>query len=208
MTSFYAPWATYIELISAPPQHMEDCTHRHVNGVVSRPPGCESNFAIDVTGANSSIADLQAQYAAWRPYYTAKLRAAMGPSKILIANAPAPSVADPALNGITIEFEHCAGDQSPHRDATEYLAADDFSLNAVCRMTLLGQKAQTDLAGLEPIFALWLTHSEVMPAKQQCAELASIQQKFHWVREGDDITDCTRETGPASCVHCNTSYVV
>lgn len=147
------------------------------------------------------------RYAAWRPYYTAKLREAMGPSKILIANAPAPSVADPALNGITIEFEHCAGDQNPHQEAEEHIGAGDISLNAVCRNTLLGQKAQTDLAGLEPIFALWLTHSEVMPAKQQCAELASIQQDFHWVREGDDITDCTRETGPASCVHCNTSSV-
>lgn len=63
MTSFYSPWATYIELISAPPQRMEECTHKHVNGVISRPAGCESNFAIDVSGANSSIADLQAQYA-------------------------------------------------------------------------------------------------------------------------------------------------
>ena len=38
----------------------------------------------------------------------------MGEDGILIANAPAPSVADPSLNGITIEFEHCAGDQKPH----------------------------------------------------------------------------------------------
>ena len=91
------------------------------------------------------------QYAAWRPYYTAKLRKAMGPAKILIANAPAPSVADPSLNGITIEFEHCAGDQRPHQDAAESSSAGDFSLNAVCRNTLLGQKAQTDLAGLEPV---------------------------------------------------------
>lgn len=205
MTSFYTPWATYIELISAPPQRMEECTHRSVHGTVSRPPGCDSNFAIESSSANSSLADLQAQYAAWRPYYTAKLRAAMGTSKILIANAPAPSVADPALNGITIEFEHCAGDQRPHQDAMDHSTAGVFSLNAVCRRTLLGQKAQTDLAGLQPVFGLWLTHSEVMPAKQQCAELATVQQELAWVRQGDDITDCTRETGPASCVHCNTT---
>ena len=86
---------------------------------------------------------------------------------------------------------------------------------------------------------------QVMPAEQQCAELAAIRQELSWVREGkktalfepylykmiilprqardrhrenskkahflllegDDITDCTRETGPASCVHCNTSTV-
>ena len=84
---------------------------RPVHGTTSRPAGCESNFAVGLDGSNSSLADLQAQYAAWRPYYTAKLRKAMGQAKVLIANAPAPSVADPALNGITIEFEHCAGDQ-------------------------------------------------------------------------------------------------
>ena len=87
----------------------------------------------------------------------------------------------------------------------EHIKAGGSSLNAVCRQTFLGQKAQTDLAGLEPVFGLWLTHSEVMPAKQQCAELFAIQHELSWVRQGDDVTDCTRETGPASCVHCNAS---
>ena len=38
----------------------------------------------------------------------------LGDEAILIANVPAPSVADLALNGITVEFEHCKGDESPH----------------------------------------------------------------------------------------------
>ena len=206
MSSFYGPWQTYIELISAHPDRMEHCSHAPVHGTTARPSGCESYFATGSSGHNSSLAALQAQYAAWRPYYTAKLRQALdvwGP-KLLIANAPAPSVADPALNGITIEFEHCAGDQSPHTDALA-AGADAQSLNDVCRETLLGQRAQTDLAGLEPVFGLWLTHSEVLPAPTQCAELRAVQAALPWVREGDDITDCTRETGPASCVRCNQS---
>ena len=166
-------------------------------------------------------------------YYTARLRAALGTAKLIIANVPAPSVADPSLNGITIEFEHCAGDESPHAalragaagagvggtagpaaivDAEDVPAfrraaarARSFSLNAACTQTLLGQKALSDLSGRESVFALWLTHSEVVPAALQCAELAGVQGALPWVREGDDITDCTRETGPASCVRCNTS---
>lgn len=158
-------------------------------------------------------------------YYTARLRAALGTAKLIIANVPAPSVADPSLNGITIEFEHCAGDESPHAalragtagpaavvDAEDVAAfrraaarARSFSLNAACTQTLLGQKALSDLSGRESVFALWLTHSEVVPAALQCAELAGVQGALPWVREGDDITDCTRETGPASCVRCNTS---
>ena len=94
------------------------------------------------------------QYAAWRPYYTAKLRKAMGPAKILIANAPAPSVADPSLNGITIEFEHCAGDQRPHHDAAESSSAGDFSLNAVCRNTFWGRKRRQTLLDWNQ----WLLH--------------------------------------------------
>lgn len=46
----------------------------------------------------------------------------LGDEAILIANVPAPSVADPALNGITVEFEHCKGDESPHLVSIKKLA--------------------------------------------------------------------------------------
>eukprot|EP00040_Diaphanoeca_grandis_P039774 m.260109 g.260109 ORF g.260109 m.260109 type:complete len:417 (+) comp39228_c0_seq1:100-1350(+) len=223
-TSYYAAWQTYIELISAPPDRMEICRHEPVHGTTSRPEGCESFYSIDSSQTNSSLDALQAQYAAWRPYYTASLRKAVGPKGILIANANTPAMADPSLNGITVEFEHCAGDQDPHvanlnpnegdnDTATKVVGTTRTSassgppppptLNDVCLQTFLGQKALTDMSGLQPVFALWLTHSEVVPAKTQCAELAQIRAQLPWIREGDDITDCTRETGAASCVHCD-----
>jgi hypothetical protein len=59
--------------------------------------------------------------------------------------------------------------------------------------------------GLPAVFGLWLTHSEVLPAAAQCAQLAAIQRELPWVREGDDITDCSREGGPDTCVRCNRS---
>jgi hypothetical protein len=41
----------------------------------------------------------------------------------------------------------------------------------------------------------------------QCDELHEVQRILPWIQEGDDITDCTRESGAASCVRCNTSRV-
>jgi hypothetical protein len=64
-------------------------------------------------------------------------------SAIIIANVNAPSLADPALNGITVEFEHCKGDQSPHaleQDIKQYGVAPRSSLSQACRQTLEGQK--------------------------------------------------------------------
>jgi hypothetical protein len=178
-----------------------------------RPSGCESFFSSDSSGKNATPAALQAQYAAWRPYYTASLRKVLPPQSIIIANAGAGFISDPSLNGITVEFEHCAGDQNPHATAGAAAGAAAApgaaelqpTLNDVCRQTFLGQRALTDTSGLSPVFGLWLTHSEVLSAPQQCAELASIRSELPWIREGDDITDCTREGGPASCVHCNST---
>ena len=191
-------------------------------------------------------------------YYTAFLRKGLGPDAILIANVRTPSVSDPSLNGVTIEFEHCAGDESPHQPRRTHAAGADTrnsasfkggsgpvdspgvtggsggagstapeqqhlpgdnrngsgggsgsgsgnssALAAACRELLVGQHAVSGLVhGLPPVFGLWLTHSEVVPAATQCRQMAAIQREFGWVGVGDDITDCTRETGPASCVRC------
>ena len=205
-STFYEPWAEYIELISAPPATMEHCAHEHLHPGAGRPQHCSSFFSIDSSGKNASLDALQAQFAAWRPYYTLSLRKALGPKAIMIANAPSPALSDMALNGITIEFEHCAGDERPLlRQLQQQASATTTGLNDVCRQTLLGQKAMTDIAGLEPVFGLWLTHSEIVPAPLQCAELARIRSEWDWVREGDDETDCSEERGPSSCVHCNSS---
>lgn len=209
MPTYYGAWESYIEGITAAPATMEQCLRNHFP---SRPAACDSYFAIDGMGTNASGVDLQAQYAAWKPYYTAKLRLALGNDKIVIANVPIPAYPDPNLNGITVEFEHCRGDQNPHDAAVDGLSVGtSLTLSYACEQTLLGQHALTSMQSalqLPSIFALWLTHSEVIPAQMQCQELAAIQHKFAWIREGDDITDCTREGGPASCVHCNFSIPI
>eukprot|EP01048_Picozoa_sp_COSAG05_P008888 COSAG05_NODE_700_length_7863_cov_8.211618_2_plen_287_part_00 len=217
--SFYEPWAEYVEKISAPPQHMQRCSHEHTpSSSTGQPPNCSSFFATDSSGCNTTLAALQAQFSSWRPVYTASLRRALGRDALLVANAPAPAVSDPSLNGITIEFEHCAGDQRPYLTASGLQAQDlgarsepgmkltpVVALNDVCRQTLLGQKALTDMSGLPPVFGLWLTHSEVMAAATQCTVLSQARSKWPWLREGDDMTDCSEEKGPTSCVHCNRS---
>lgn len=153
----------------------------------------EGEFSVDGTGAAATVDDLQAQYAAWRTYLTSGLRQALGPDRLFLANVNVPTTADPSLNGITVEFEHCR--PAPGQNVSV--------LSSACREALRGQHEMTNRAGLRPVSAMWLTHSEVVPAAQQCREMADVQRLFPWVGRGDDITDCTREGGPASCVHCS-----
>ena len=67
------------------------------------------------------------------------------------ANVNTPALADPSLNGVTVEFEHCAGDQNPHAEAEESAKEAPEALNDICTETLLGQKALTDLSGVSPL---------------------------------------------------------
>jgi hypothetical protein len=86
---------------------------------------------------------------------------------ILIANAGPGLVSDPSLNGISIEFEHCSGDQNPHRASDSEPATSQARLSAprvesqslsdACRQTFLGQRALT---------ALSVSHRE--PHGRQC----------------------------------------
>jgi len=210
-STFYGPWASYVEEISVAP--MERCTREPLHGTISRPPNCSSKIAVDYAGHNSSLAALQAQLQAWRPYYTAKLRQMLGERALLIANVNAPALADASLSGVTVEFEHCKSDQSPHQQAgvaagAGKAGAASRSLSDVCEQMLRGQHAMSTLGNRSSksvILALWLTHSEVVSAAVQCAQLAKAMREHAWLCEGDDITDCTRETGAASCVRCNTT---
>jgi len=60
--------------------------------------------------------DLAAQYAAYKPYFSKKLREAVGDDALIIANAGTLSGGDPSLNGITIEAENCCVSTSPPPD--------------------------------------------------------------------------------------------
>jgi len=150
-------------------------------------------FSVDGRGTAASTNDLQAQYAAWRPYFTSGLRHALGPSALLLANVNVPTTADASLSGITVEFEHCKSAPGQNTSA----------LAPACQEALEGQHQATMGAGHVGAFAMWLTHSEVVPAHQQCADMANIQRQLPWIQRGDDITDCTRETGHVSCVRCD-----
>ena len=57
---------------------------------------------IDADGFADPIEDIPDVYATWRPYYTEQLRAAVGPSVLLVANSGG-GLDDAALNGITLE---------------------------------------------------------------------------------------------------------
>lgn len=155
-------------------------------------------FASDGTSIAATPARLQAQYAAWRPYFTARLRQIVGEKGLLVANVGVPHTADGALSGITVEFEHC------RLDGTGSSVSGSSGLDPACLDALEGQAAATLLAGRGsmPVSGMWLTHGDMLPAKVQCAEMTQAQSVLKWLRRGDDLSDCMRETGGKSCVYC------
>lgn len=64
----------------------------------------DNNPVFDATGDGvmDTIEDVEQQYATWRPYYTQRLRQALGNAVILVGNSGG-ALADPTLNGITLE---------------------------------------------------------------------------------------------------------
>ena len=133
--------------------------------------------SIDVNGDGTadSIADIIAQYTNWRPYFTQRLRERM-PNTIIIGNSGGP-LSDPAMNGLSLEMEYCKEVQ---------MCIDIF-------------EAQKAVGISPPLSILWLTHSNVIPAQQQCDTAKLIQNKFPWVVVGTDFFD-------GSHIVCNTSH--
>lgn len=90
MPVFYSRWILYAQHISTAPTKdpatLKHCSYSEALGHSN----CSSYYSIGPEGRNASLADLQAQWSAWRPVYTAKLRAALGTDKIIIANVPIP----------------------------------------------------------------------------------------------------------------------
>ena len=92
----------------------------------------------------------------------------------MLANS-AGSLSDSSLNGVTIEMEACVAARGGSRRCSDALAAQKL--------------ASETIAGVTPLSVLWLTHSESMPAKQQCETVAKLQQTYPWVQAGTDYFD-------------------
>lgn len=184
------------------------------------PPSWISTFAdqssaydINNDGIADTLGDLQAQYAAFKPYFSQKLREAIGEDKLLIANSGTNVLGDASLNGITIESEDCPaparesrvarifrGDVAwIFRGAVDSRAGCDGSHGTpcpeseietgyeICAAAFEGQA----LVGRAPrLSVLWHTHDYVIPAQAQCDEVRRFREDVgDFVLDGDDFSD-------------------
>lgn len=139
--------------------------------------GCQSfmkpnrSYDIDGDGHADSADAVYASYFAWGPAFVAMLRARLGAGAVVLANS-AGSISDSSLSGVTIEMEACA------RGSTR-----------ACSDALDAQRAATASVGTTPISVLWMTHSEAMPAAEQCKIVAQLQLQYPWVQAGTDFFD-------------------
>ena len=128
------------------------------------PSGAMYDFNGD--GKADSPQDVVKQYQTWAPYFVSQLRDLMGPDKYILSNS-AGANPDPNLNGLTIEMEACL-------DMKE------------CTSALVENQRE----GARPTKSvLWLTHSEVMSAEQQCDRAGEIQALLPFVQAGTDFFD-------------------
>ena len=145
----------------------------------TREEGCTSfmkpgrSYDIDGDGVADSSSTIYASYFAWAPAFVAMLRARLGAQAVLLANS-AGSLSDASLSGITIEMEACTAARGGARK---------------CADALVAQRAAALAAGHEPVSILWLTHSETIPAAQQCKTVAGLQAQYPWVQAGTDFFD-------------------
>ena len=144
--------------------------------------GCQSfmkpgrSYDIDGDGVADSPEEIYGAYFAWGPAFVAQMRKTLGADGILLANS-AGSVSDTSLSGVTIEMEMCVAKRGGERKCADALGAQRLASDSA-----LG-------GGVAPLSVLWLTHSEAMPAKEQCATVARLQQQYPWVQAGTDFFD-------------------
>lgn len=87
--------------------YMDDYEHTFPASWVSNIVAFTNNsFDTNGDGKADTVESLQAQYSAWKPYYSTQLRKALG-DRMLLANTGSPAESDAALDGQTIEFEWC-----------------------------------------------------------------------------------------------------
>ena len=141
--------------------------------------GCQSfmkanhTYDIDGDGIADSSSEIYGAYFAWAPTFVAIMRQKLGSKAIILANS-AGSISDSSLSGITIEMEACNGNGGAERCANG-LDAQKIVTNAVDNK--------------EAISVLWLTHSNTIPAAEQCKIVQKLQNEYPWVRAGTDFFD-------------------
>ena len=146
------------------------------------------SFDTNGDGQPDTVASLQAQYSAWKPYYSSQLRKVLG-NRLLLANTGSPSASDASLDGQTIEFEWCTAARGGLR---------------ACIAELEGQHAISSAqgggggGGRTALSVMWLTDAKALPAETQCAELRSLQVTMPWLLAGLDRSDLTWPAN-ASC---------
>lgn len=141
--------------------------------------GCQSFikpghvYDIDGDGRPETPSEIYGSYFAWGPAFLAMMRRRLGRDAIILANS-AGSLSDASLSGVTIEMEACT---AKHGGARK------------CSDALHGQHTATAAAGGTPVSVLWLTHSNSMPAAQQCKLMESLQAQYPYVQAGTDFFD-------------------
>lgn len=131
-------------------------------------------YDIDGDGVADEPDAIYGSFFGWAPAFVASMRQKLGPSAIILANSGG-SISDSSLNGVTIEMEACVAARGGSRRCEDALAAQKL--------------ASATIPGVVPTSVLWLTHSETMPAKQQCETVAKLQVKYPWVQAGTDYFD-------------------
>eukprot|EP01052_Picozoa_sp_SAG31_P010689 SAG31_NODE_592_length_13726_cov_7.188082_9_plen_393_part_00 len=151
-----------------------------------------SGFDCNGDGKPDTLDSLQAQYSAWKPYYSAQLRRILG-SRVLLANTGNVAEADVSLDGQSIEFEWCGDGRGGLRACISALDAQ----HALSRLNAARVGAR------EAVSIMWLTESNNVPAEVQCREMRQLQATRKWLLAGTDRSDASWPAN-ASCGHTST----
>ena len=130
------------------------------------PAELKTPFDSDGDGLPNTIAQLEAQFKEFHPQFSHQLRTKLGPEAVILGNAIG-RVADPNLNGITIEMLRCAD-----------------NLTACGELFQLQEK----VAAKPSMSVMWLD-SQSVSAAEQCHIVAHVRESCPFVLPGTDFYD-------------------
>ena len=82
--------------------YVDQCTQTWANWRLDALTELTGNFDINHDGMGDRLPSVRTQYETWRPYFTERLREELGSDVVIIGNSGG-ALADPSLNGITLE---------------------------------------------------------------------------------------------------------